>query len=37
MFAETDSHRLIRGVYYIDTSPGNDQDRRYKDRPAKLL
>lgn len=35
MFAETDSYRLIRGFYYIDTSPGNDQDRQYKDRPAK--
>jgi hypothetical protein len=35
MFTETDSYRLTRGVYYIDTSPGNDQDRQYKDRPSK--
>jgi hypothetical protein len=35
MFPETDSYRLVRGYYYIDTSPGNDDGRAYKDRPAK--
>jgi len=35
MFGETDSFRLTRGVYYIDTSPGNDEDRPYKDRPDR--
>lgn len=35
MFPETASYRLTRGVYYIDTSPGNDEDRPYKDRPVK--
>jgi hypothetical protein len=35
MFAETDSYRLARGVYYVDTTPGNDGDRPYKDKPTK--
>jgi hypothetical protein len=26
-FPETDSYRLIRGSYYIDTTPGNDMDK----------
>jgi hypothetical protein len=27
MFTETDSYRLERGFYYVDTSPGNDADK----------
>jgi hypothetical protein len=30
MFSETDSYRLTRGVYYVDTTPGNDADRPVK-------
>ena len=30
MFPETDSYRLARGVYYIDTTPGNDGDKPTK-------
>jgi hypothetical protein len=26
-FTETDSYRLVRGNYYVDTSPGNDADK----------
>jgi hypothetical protein len=29
-FTETDSYRLVRGNYYVDTSPGNDMDRAKK-------
>lgn len=32
-FTETDSYRLVRGNYYVDTSPGNDMDKPYK--PSK--
>lgn len=28
MFTETNSYRLARGYYYVDTSPGNDMDKR---------
>jgi hypothetical protein len=35
MFAETDSYRLARGAYYVDTTPGNDGDRPYKDKPVR--
>jgi hypothetical protein len=27
-FQETDSYRLVRGNYYVDTSPANDMDKR---------
>lgn len=27
-FAETDSYKLIRGQYYVDTTPGNDLDKK---------
>lgn len=27
-FAETNSYRLVRGNYYVDTTPGNDLDRK---------
>lgn len=30
MFPETDSYRLARGGYYIDTTPGNDADKPVK-------
>lgn len=26
-FPETDSYRLVRGNYYVDTTPGNDMDK----------
>jgi hypothetical protein len=26
-FAETDSYKLVRGQYYVDTTPGNDLDK----------
>jgi hypothetical protein len=29
-FTETDSYRLVRGMYYVDTSPGNDMDKAKK-------
>jgi hypothetical protein len=29
-FIETDSYRLVRGNYYVDTSPGNDMDKPKK-------
>jgi hypothetical protein len=29
-FTETDSYRLVRGNYYVDTSPGNDMDKSKK-------
>jgi len=29
-FTETDSYRLVRGNYYVDTSPGNDADKPKK-------
>ena len=35
MFAETDSYRLARGGYYVDTTPGNDADSPYKNKSAK--
>lgn len=35
-FSETDSYRLVRGNYYVDTSPENDMDKPYKpDEPKK--
>ena len=34
-FTETNSFRLTRGVYYVDTTPGNDGDRPYKSKSAK--
>lgn len=27
VFTETNSYRLVRGMYYVDTSPGNDVDK----------
>lgn len=30
MFKETDSYRLQRGNYYVDTTPGNDADKPRK-------
>jgi hypothetical protein len=27
-FTETDSYKLVRGQYYIDTTPGNDLDKK---------
>ena len=27
VFTETNSYRLVRGMYYVDTSPGNDMDK----------
>jgi hypothetical protein len=27
-FAETDSYKLVRGNYYVDTTPGNDLDKK---------
>jgi hypothetical protein len=30
MFPETDTYRLVRGQYYVDTTPGNDAEK-----PAK--
>ena len=30
MFKATDSYRLVRGNYYVDTSPGNDMDKPRK-------
>ena len=27
-FTETDSYRLVRGMYYVDTSPGNDTHKK---------
>jgi len=35
MFAETESHRLARGGYYVDTTSGNDADSPYKNKSAK--
>jgi hypothetical protein len=32
-FSETDSYRLARGQYYVDTSPANDMD--HKPNPKK--
>jgi hypothetical protein len=29
-FTETDSYRLVRGMYYVDTSPSNDMDKQRK-------
>jgi hypothetical protein len=29
-FTETDSYRLVRGEYYVDTSPKNDMDKPVK-------
>jgi hypothetical protein len=29
-FTETNSYRLVRGMYYVDTSPGNDMDKQRK-------
>jgi hypothetical protein len=29
-FTETNTYRLARGTYYVDTSPGNDQDKPYQ-------
>lgn len=29
-FIETNSYRLVRGNYYVDTSPGNDMDKPTK-------
>jgi hypothetical protein len=29
-FTETNSYRLARGGYYVDTSPGNDEDSRIR-------
>jgi hypothetical protein len=29
-FTETDSYRLVRGNYYVDTSPGNNMDKSKK-------
>jgi hypothetical protein len=34
-FTETNSFRLKRGVYYVDTTPGNDGDWPYKSKSAK--
>jgi len=37
-FKQTDSYRLVRGQYYIDTTPGNDGDKSVKPatvHPAK--
>jgi hypothetical protein len=28
MFPETDSYKLVRGQYYVDTTPGNDLDKK---------
>jgi len=30
MFQQTDSYRLQRGNYYVDTTPGNDADKPKK-------
>jgi hypothetical protein len=30
MFTETNTYRLKRGNYYIDTSPDNDLDKKKK-------
>lgn len=30
-FKETDSYRLVRGNYYVDTTPGNDLDKQKKE------
>jgi hypothetical protein len=27
-FTETDSYKLVRGNYYVDTTPGNDLDKK---------
>lgn len=27
-FVETDSYKLVRGQYYVDTTPGNDLDKK---------
>jgi hypothetical protein len=27
-FTETDSYKLVRGKYYVDTTPGNDLDKK---------
>jgi hypothetical protein len=27
-FTETDSYKLVRGQYYVDTTPGNDLDKK---------
>jgi hypothetical protein len=38
MFPETDTYRLVRGQYYIDTTPGNDAEKPVKPdevRPRK--
>jgi hypothetical protein len=35
IFPETDSYRLARGGYYVDTTPGNDGDSPYKNKSAK--
>jgi len=29
-FTEANSYRLVRGNYYVDTSPGNDMDKPKK-------
>jgi len=29
-FTETNSYRLVRGNYYVDTTPGNDRDKLNK-------
>jgi hypothetical protein len=29
-FKQTDSYRLVRGVYYVDTTPGNDAEKPVK-------
>jgi hypothetical protein len=33
-FTETSSYRLVRGDYYVDTTPGNDADRPTKEGTA---
>ena len=30
MFPETDTYRLVRGQYYVDTTPGNDAEKPTK-------
>jgi len=35
-FKQTDSYRLVRGQYYVDTTPGNDAEKPVKSaHPAK--
>ncbi|MGB7434589.1 MAG: hypothetical protein WBR26_09115 [Candidatus Acidiferrum sp.] len=31
-FKETDSYKLVRGQYYVDTTPGNDLDKKGTNR-----